>query len=156
MIDGKQKISFDKLRLCRRGTHRQKRFPRENRCALGNCPNIARETERAQALQKSLVKLTFCAQICNILLGKGKIFNIVNDLIQTGCNREAAAVRNLTEENIKICDLFTLARGKIAVCHSQLIKIAQHCIILLHTKHLLLFMNQRYCTISHPKMQALP
>ena len=55
-----------------------------------------------------------------------EIFDVVDDLLQTGRDGKAAAVGALTEKDVKVADPVGKAGFKVAVAHGQLIKIAEH------------------------------
>ena len=82
--------------------------------------------EIAQIVQKFLGKQFFTPQVSNVLLVEMEVFDIVDQLAETGADGEAALVRHIPEEHVKIGDLVLAARLKISVAHGQLIKIAEH------------------------------
>ena len=55
-----------------------------------------------------------------------KVLNIVNQLPQARADGEAALVRHVPEEHVKIGHAVPHPRLKISVAHGQLIKIAEH------------------------------
>ena len=55
-----------------------------------------------------------------------QLLNIVHDLLQTGCDGETAAVRNIAEKYVKISDAVLHTAHKITIAHRELIKVAQH------------------------------
>ena len=62
----------------------------------------------------------------NILVIKVERLDIFHHLCQSGCDGEAGLVRNRAVEYVEIAHPVLQARLKIAVAHSQLVKIAQH------------------------------
>ena len=55
-----------------------------------------------------------------------KIFQIIDQLLHAGHDGVAAAVGNTAEEHIKIGDLISDSRFKIAAAHGQLVEIGEH------------------------------
>ena len=81
--------------------------------------------------------------------------HIMNDLLKTGSNGKAAAIRALTIEDIEIADSVLIAIFEIAIGHGKLIEIAQHgqiqFFVVNHLEHLTkcCCMNRAYIII-HP------
>ena len=126
VVQRKQNIRFNELRLDGRGADRQDRLAREDRRALRHGVDIAREVEILQIVQEALVKDAAAAEIGEVVLRKMQIADILDHLLQTCRNGKAAAVRNIAEEDVKIADLVRLPVHKVAVAHGQLVKIAEH------------------------------
>jgi hypothetical protein len=55
-----------------------------------------------------------------------QVLNILDDLLQTCGNGEAAAIRTATEEQIKISNPVIITGGEITLGHGQLVKITEH------------------------------
>ena len=130
MVEHKQQISLDKLRLICGRADGYDRLAREYRRALGYCPDIARKAEGAEHFKKALVKAASAAEVFDILIGEMQVLYIVDYLRETCGDGKSAAVGNLAEEDIKVCDSVRHSLDKIAVSHRQLIEIAEHGIIL--------------------------
>ena len=126
MVDAEQKIGFDELRLDSGGTHRQNRLSGEHRRALRHCPDVAGEAEIGKIIQELLTEHIAAAQVGNILLRKMQILDILDNLLQTCRDGEAAAVGTAAEKQVKIGNPVAVAGGKIALTHGQLIEIAEH------------------------------
>ena len=126
MVELQQDIGLQQLRLDRRSADGQQRLAGEHGRALRHRPDVAREAEMAQIVQKFLRKQPLPAQIREVFLGKMQVLHIVDDLIQPGADGEAAAVRHLAEKHVEIRDPIALSAPEIAVAHGQLIKIAEH------------------------------
>ena len=82
--------------------------------------------EIPEIVQKLLGKQVLAPQVRNVLLIEMQVFDIVNDLAETGTDGEAPLVRHIPEEHVKICDLILSACLKISVAHGQLVKVAEH------------------------------
>ena len=121
-----QQIGLQQLGLNGRGADSKDRFPGEDRRALRHGPDVAGKLEIPQVVEKGLVKDASAPEIVNVLLVKVQILNIVDDLLQPGRNGEAAAVRYLPEEYVKIGHAILHTAHKVAVAHCKLVKIAQH------------------------------
>ena len=69
-----------------------------------------------------------------------QFLNVVNDLLQTGRNGEAAAIRTLAVEHIKVSNAILITLFKITVGHGQLIEVTKHgqidLVIDFHGEHL--------------------
>ena len=125
MVDGKQYHGFNKLSLHHRAADGYDRFVRENRRSLRHRPDIAGKTEMPQIIQKFLAEQGLGAEIFDILLGEGEVFQILDHLSDAGHDRQSAAVRNPAEEHVKIRGLIGSSVLKKAVGHGQFIKIGQ-------------------------------
>ena len=55
-----------------------------------------------------------------------KIFEVGDQLLDTGHDGIAAAVRNAAEEHIKVCAAVAHTLFKIAICHRELVEVGQH------------------------------
>ena len=64
-----------------------------------------------------------------------QVQNIVDQLIQTGGNGEAALVGNVTEKYIEIDNAVLITGLHVAVGHGELIKVTQHRQIQVLTSH---------------------
>ena len=124
-VDGQEHKGLDDLCLDDRGTDGQDRLTRENGGTLTHCPDIAREAEGAQVLQKRFAEEILFAQERDVILGEAKVLDVVDDLLKTGKNGKTATVGNGAEEDIKIGDLITATHLEIAICHGELVKVAK-------------------------------
>ena len=147
MIQRQQDEGFNKLRFRRGGSHRHDRFIGKDRRSFGNSPDIAVEGKILQIGEEFFIKDPFFPQKRDIFLIETEIFNIVDDLLQTGGNGESAAIGDLTEKHIEISDLVFPAVFIVTVGHGQFIIVAKHCIIifLFHLHQTFLYHN----IISH-------
>ena len=126
MVQDQQDIGLDKLRLDGGRTHRQDRLLREDGRTLRHGVDVAREAEALQIPQKALVEQLASAQIFDVLGGEVQILDILDDLLQTGRDGEAAVVRHVAVKDVKIADLILHPADEVAVAHGQLVKIAEH------------------------------
>ena len=126
MVDAQQHIGLDKLCLNGRCTDRDNRLIGENGRTLGNRPDIAGKLEICEVGKEFLAEHIAAAEIVDILRSKVQILNILNNLLQTCRNGEAAAVGTFPEEQVKVGNAVTVACGKIALAHGQLIVVAEH------------------------------
>ena len=126
VVQCQQQIRLNKLCLNGRSPDRQHGFLGENRRAFGDSINIAGELEVRQILQEILLEEIPAAEVCNVLLGKMQVLNVLHHLLETCGNGKAAAIRNSTEEDVKISNLILIAVSKIPVAHGQFIEIAEH------------------------------
>ena len=126
MIDLQQKVGFHELRLNGGRAHRDERLAREHGCALRNGPDVAREPEILQIVQKSLAEQLPATQIGNVLVGEMQIFDVVDDLLETGGDGVAAVIRYAAEEHIEIRDAVLHIVLQITIAHRQLIEVAEH------------------------------
>ena len=69
--------------------------------ALRDRIDIAGEMEIRQIFQKIFIKDAEASQIIDIFIAEMQIFNIINHLIQTGCDRIAAAAGIFAVKRIK-------------------------------------------------------
>ena len=89
-------------------------------------------------IQKALAEAALSPQVGDVLLGEAEVFDIVDDLLQTGRDGEAASIGYIAEEDIEVADLVGIAIGlKVAVAHGQFVKITQECVVhvFLHLFH---------------------
>ena len=140
MVDAQQQECFDELSLNGRGPNGDDGLLGEHRSALGNCPDIAGKLKIRQIGQEFLAKQIAATQIFNILRIKPQLLNVLDDLLQTSRNGKAAAIGTTAVEKVKIRDAVLVALFKIAMCHGQLIEVAEHgqidLIINLHRENL--------------------
>ena len=126
VVELQQHIGFQHLGLYCRGADRYDRLPGKDRCALRDCPEISVKPELSQVIQKSLIEHSSSPQIINVLLVKMQVLYIFDNLLQPGRNREAPAVRNTAEEDVKIGNPVFHACFPIPVPHGELIIITEH------------------------------
>ena len=55
-----------------------------------------------------------------------QVFDIVDQLLQTGCDDIAAFIGHSAEKHIEIGDAILVSVAEVSVAHGQLIKVAQH------------------------------
>ena len=126
VVDGQQNHGLNELRLNHRACNGDERLAREYRRALGDSPDIAFELEVAQIVEKRLGEAFAAAEVCDVLLGEAEIFEVGDQLLDTGHDGIAAAVRNAAEEHIKVCAAVAHTLFKIAICHRELVEVGQH------------------------------
>ena len=126
MVDGQQNHGLNELRLNHRACNGDERLAREYRRALGDSPDVAFELEVAQIVEKRLGEAFAAAEVCDVLLGEAEIFEVGDQLLDTGHDGIAAAVRNAAEEHIKVCAAVAHTLFKIAICHRELVEVGQH------------------------------
>ena len=82
-----------------------------------------------------------------------QILNVLYDLLETGRNGKAAAIRTTPEEQIEVGNPLLVALGKITLGHGQFIKIAEHGQIQLfvnnHIRHLVIDLLLLYGNMAH-------
>ena len=74
------------------------------------------EAEAAQIVQKTPRKAALAPQVGDVLLGEAEVLDIVDDLLQTGRDGEAASIGHVAEEDIEIADLVRRARSENSRC----------------------------------------
>ena len=126
VVDAQQNHRFDELRLNDRAANRHNRLTRENRRTLRHRPDVAHKLKAAQILEKFLAEDLLRAQILDVLLRKGKVLQIIDELLDAGHDGKAAAVRHLSEKHIEITDRILKAACKITVRHRDFVEIRQH------------------------------
>ena len=92
MVQGQEQEGLNELGLDSGGADGEDGLPGENGRALGDRPDIAREAEIPQVVQKFLAEYALSPQIGDVILVKAQVFNIVDDLLQTGGDGKAAPV----------------------------------------------------------------
>ena len=126
MIDGQQREGLDQLRLDGRRAYHHHRLPGEHRGPLRDGEDIAGKAEVTQIVQKLLAEQVPPTEIGDILLAEMQVFDIVDQLLQTGCDGIAAFIGHLAEEHIEIGNAILVPVAEVSVAHGQLIKVAQH------------------------------
>ena len=130
VIDDIQNSGFYQLGFHNRRDYLHQRLPRKYDGSLRNRIDIAGEMEIAQVFQKVLVEELQTSQIFDVVLVKGQILNIIDDLVKARRDGKAVAggifpVKGV-ENNSFIGVIF-----EIALHHGELIKIGQqsqvHC-----------------------------
>ena len=126
VVDAQKHHRLDELCLHHRSSDGHDRLMREDRRSLRHRPDITLELKITQIRKKIFAENIFAAQICDVLIRKSEVLEIVDELFQTRHDRVAAAVRHSAEEHIEIRDIVRHAGFKIAVCHGDFIKICEH------------------------------
>ena len=125
-----QQEGLDKLGLDGGRPDGEEGLPGEDGGALGHRPDVAGEPEVLQILQKALAEAALAPQIGDVLLVEAEPLHIVDDLLQTGGDGEAAAVRHVAEKDVEIADLLGVARRlEVAVAHGQFIEITEQGVV---------------------------
>ena len=126
MVDGQQREGLDELGLDGRGAHHHQRLTGKHGGTLGNGVDIAGEAEVPQIVQKLLAEQIAAAEIGDVLFAEMQVFDVVDQLLQTGGDGEAALIGHLAEEHIEIGDAVLVSVAEVSVAHGQLVKVAQH------------------------------
>ena len=87
---------------------------------------VAGEAEVPQIVQEFLAEQVSPAEIGDILLGEVQVLDVVDQLLQTCRDGEAAAIGHLAEKHVEIGDALLAAGLKVAVAHGQLIEVTEH------------------------------
>ena len=135
MVEGDEQQRFQQLALDGRALDRDDRLLREDRHAFLNGPDVAVQLEVGQIVQKLFIKGLGGAQVGDVLVGKFQMIHSINELLQTGHDGVAAAVRHTAEEHIKDGDLIDIALVQIACRHGKLIKIGHGGQIAFYIQH---------------------
>ena len=126
MVDGQQGERLDQLRLDGRGADHHQRLLGEHGRTLRNGVDIAGEAEVPQIVQEFLAEQVSPAEIGDVLLGEVQVLDVVDQLLQTCRDGEAAAIGHLAEKHVEIGDALLAAGLKVAVAHGQLIEVTEH------------------------------
>ena len=100
-------------------------LPGEDGRALGDGPDVAGEPEVPQVVQEFLGEKTLAPEVVNVPLGEVEVLHIVDELVQARADGEAAIVRHVPEEDIKIGDAVLIPGLQIAVSHGELVEITE-------------------------------
>ena len=125
VVQAQQGEGLDELGLDGRGPDRQDRLPGEDGRPLGDGPDVAGELEMPQVVQKFLGEKPLAPEVPDVLLGEVEVLHIVDELVQTRADGEAAVVRHVPEEDVKIGDPVLIPGLQIAVAHGELVEIAE-------------------------------
>ena len=125
VVDDVQNRGLDKLRLHNRGNHLDQRLARENDRALGNRVDVTGEAEVPQVVEEGGFEHTETFEICNLILRKVQVFDIVNYLLEPGANRVAVAFRVGAVKHVEDYSLIDILVFKIALHHRELIQVCQ-------------------------------
>ena len=126
VVDGQQGERLDQLRLDGRCADHHQRLLGKHRRTLRNGVDIAGEAEVPQIVQEFLAEQVSPAEIGDVLLGEVQVLDVVDQLLQTCRDGEAAAIGHLAEEHVEIGDALLAAGLKVAVAHGQLIEVTEH------------------------------
>ena len=126
MVDAQQQIGLNELGFDGRGPDGDQRLLGEDHGALGHGPDVAGELEILQIFQEFLGKEVATPQVGDVLLVEVELLDVADDLLETGCDAEAAAVGAAPEEEVKVGDAVAVTVLKITVCHGQLVEVAEH------------------------------
>jgi len=126
VVDAQQQVGFDELGLDGGSPDGDQRLLGEDHGALGHGPDIAGELEVLQILQKLLGEEIPVTQIGDIRLREMQLLDVADDLLQTCCDTEAAAVGAAPEKQVEVGDAILVTVVEIAVGHGQLIEVAEH------------------------------
>ena len=107
--------------------HGNDRFIRIHDSPLRESIHISVETKTCQILQEALIKQLQAPEILDVLRFKMDIFDIFDDLLQSGKNRKASLIRVFPVEHIKRDLLLGVFLQEITVCHGQLVEVHHHC-----------------------------
>ena len=138
MVQSEEDEGLHKLGLNGGGPDGEDGLARKDGGALGHGPDVAGEAKAAEIVQEGFAEAFLSAEVFQILFVKAEVLDIVDDLLQPGCDGKAAPVWNGAEEHVEIADLVAQAGLEIAVAHGQLVKITEHGVVemLLHDKDL--------------------
>ena len=124
MVEFQQQIGLHKLGLDCGRAHGEHGLHREDGRPLGHGPDVAREAEVFQVVEKVLPENAAAAEIGDVLLVKVQLLHVVHDLLQPCRDGVAARVGHVAEKHVEIADAILHAVGKVAVAHGQFIEIA--------------------------------
>ena len=82
--------------------------------------------EVRKIVQKLLAENTAGTEICDILLVKVQILDIVDQLVETGGDGVTAAVRHGAEVNVEIGNAILEPGFQVTIAHGQLVKVTEH------------------------------
>ena len=138
MIYAEQQHGLHKLSLDRRAFYNDQRLIWENGSSLGDSPHVAGELEVSQIIKKLFGKYLLVPEICNVLVCKGQLLDIVYSLLQSAHNRKAAVIGNFSEIKVKAAHGIGKPVFQVAVAHGQLVEICEKCkITVVHHAHIL-------------------
>ena len=126
VVDGQKREGLKQLRLDRGCAHNDHRLLGEHGCALGHGVDVAAEMEVCKIVQKLLAENTAGTEICDILLVKVQILDIVDQLVETGGDGVTAAVRHGAEVNVEIGNAILEPGFQVTIAHGQLVKVTEH------------------------------
>ena len=126
VVDLEQHIGLNELRLYSGSPDCQDRLAGEDGGALGDRPDIARESEITEIFKKALGEHFPPAEVFDIFLVEVEVLNIIHDLLKPRRDCEAAVVGVPTVKNVEVCYLVGHAVVKVAVAHRELVVVAQH------------------------------
>ena len=135
MVEGDEHQRLEQLALDGRALDGDDGLLREDGHALLNGPDIAVQLEILQVGEEFLVERLGGAQIVDVLIGEFQVIHGVDELLQTGHNGVAAAVRHAAEEHIKDGDLIHISLVQIARRHRQLVEIGHGGQIAFYIQH---------------------
>ena len=135
VVEGDEQQRLEQLALNGRALDGDDGLLREDGHALLNGPDIAVQLEVGKIGEELLVERLGGAQIVDVLAGKFQMIHGVDELLQTGHNGVAAAVRHAAEEHIKDGDLIHISLVQIARRHRQLVEIGHGGQIAFYIQH---------------------
>ena len=124
MVYDSQNGRLYKLGFHNRRDDLEKGFPRKDDRTLGNRIDVAGKPEAAQVLQEILVKQLQASQIIDIFFLKGQVSDIVDDLVEAGCDGEAAAGGILPVKDVEDYSFIVLV-FEITLHHGQFVEVRQ-------------------------------
>ena len=130
VVEGDEQQRFQQLALDGRALDGDDGLLREDGHALLNGPDIAVQLEVGKIGEELLVKRLGGAQIVDVLVGKFQVIHGVDELLQTGHNGVAAAVRHAADG-----DLIHISLVQIARRHRQLVEIGHGGQIAFYIQH---------------------
>ena len=135
MVEGDEQQRLEQLALNGRALDGDDGLLREDGHALLNGPDVAVQLKILQVGEEFLVERLRRAQVFDVLVGEFQMVDRIDELLQTGHNGVAAAVRHAAEEHIKDGDLIHISLVQIARRHRQLVEIGHGGQIAFYIQH---------------------
>ena len=125
VVDDVQKRGFNELCLHNRRNHLDQGFARENDRALRNRVDITGKAEVPEIREEGGLKDAETLQIVNLVFREVQVFDIVDQLLQTGANRVAVALRIVAVKHVEDDSLIDILIFKIALHHREFVQVCQ-------------------------------
>ena len=126
MVDGHQQHGFNQLCLHERTPYAYDRFSREYGATFPDRPDIAGKFKMPEIVKECFAESIQAAKVIQIFFAETKVLQIMNQLLNAGHDGVAAAIRNVTEKEVKVGSRLLKSPAEITIGHGQFVKIRQH------------------------------
>ena len=132
VVQGEEEIGFDDVAVNQRCAHAEERRVGEDDATFRHRPDVASEVEIGEIVKEGVAEHALAAQESDVFFVEAQVLQVIQHLAESGEDGVTPAIRDFTEEVVKVGNFVLPTFVEMALRHGQFVEVGQEGAVINH------------------------